>query len=71
MSEYEYFDRLRIDDPDAVHYMSVIDHDYSPPLVFADAHWLGGRKSIDTLPCQDLPHDMLYPAPTILIFRRR
>jgi hypothetical protein len=70
MNEYEYFDRLRIKNPDAVAYMAEIRRSYGPPTVFADVHWLGGRHSIDGLPCQDLPHDMLYPSPTVLVFKR-
>jgi hypothetical protein len=71
MSEYEYFDRLRIHDPSASAYLAELRQDYGKPLVFADLHWLGGERTIDGLPCQDLPHDMLYTSPTVLIFQRK
>ena len=71
MSEYEYFDRLRLKDPGAMAYLAEIRRSYNSPIVFADVHWLGGRRSIDGLACQDLPHDMLYTSPTTLIFTRR
>jgi 4-amino-4-deoxy-L-arabinose transferase-like glycosyltransferase len=70
MSEFEYFDRLRLKDPATLAYVAELRKDYSHPIVFSDPHWLGGRKTIDSLPCQDLPHDMLYTSPTVLIFRR-
>ncbi len=71
MSEMEYYDRLRLHDAAARAYMQEIKSSYNRPLVFAAPHWLGGQKSIDGLPCQDLPFDMLYTSPTTLIFTRK
>jgi hypothetical protein len=70
MSEYEYFDRLRLRKSDALNYMAVLSRRYTKPIVFAAPHWLGGIRYIDGLPCQDLPHDMLYDSATVLIFKR-
>ena len=70
MSEMEYFDKLRLHDPAAIGYVEALKQNYAPPIVFRDIHWLGGSKTIDGLPCQDLPIDMLYTSPTVLVFKR-
>jgi hypothetical protein len=71
MSEYEYYDRLRLHFSSTEQYIQDLRVHYYPPMVFKDVHPLGGKTTISGLPCQDLPHDMLYPSPTILVFRRR
>jgi hypothetical protein len=71
LSEYEYVDALRLKQPKALAYVNALRRQYNDPIVFMASHPLGGRGAIDGLPTQDLPHDMLYPSPTILIFIRR
>jgi hypothetical protein len=70
MSEFEYADRLRLKNPAAAAYFEVLRRDYAKPIIFRAAHPLLGPRSIDGLPTQGLPHDMLYPSPAILIYRR-
>ena len=71
LSEYEYYDRLRLNQSDAKNYIASLRRDYRPPVVFASTHPLGGIKTSDGLPVQDLPHDMLYTSPTVLVYQRR
>jgi 4-amino-4-deoxy-L-arabinose transferase-like glycosyltransferase len=71
VSEYEYYDALRLKQPNALAYVDALRRLYNPPIVFADPHPIGGIDSIDGLPAQDLPTDMLYTRPTILVFTRR
>jgi hypothetical protein len=71
LSEYEYFDRLRLGDADTKAYLAVLRREYQPPVVFASTHPLGGLMTLDGLPVQDLPHDMLYPSPTELVFVKK
>jgi hypothetical protein len=71
LSEYEYFDRLRLEDAGARAYLATLTRDYRRPIVFADPHPLGGRRLVDGLRIQDLPTDMLYSSPTILVFVRK
>lgn len=71
LTESEYFDYLRLKNSDALAYLAILLRNYAPPIDFADPHPLGGRRTIDGLPIQDLPPDMLYPSPHILIYARR
>jgi hypothetical protein len=71
LSEYEYYDALRLRMPNALQYVRELNSGYNAPVVFAAAHPLGGMKTLDGLPVQDLPTDMLYTEPTILIYTRR
>jgi 4-amino-4-deoxy-L-arabinose transferase-like glycosyltransferase len=71
LSEYEYYDALRLKLPNALRYVDDLREKYNPPIVFSDPHPIGGIGFMDGLPVQDLPTDMLYPRPTILIFTRR
>jgi hypothetical protein len=52
-------------------YLAVLRRDYRLGAAFGSARPLGGRRNIDGLPIQDLPHDMLYPSPHVLIYARR
>jgi len=40
------------------------------PILFKSAHPFLRARFIDGLPTQDLPHDMGYPSPAILIYTR-
>ncbi len=71
LTEYQYADPLRLHWPTATAYLSALRREYGAPIVFRSVHPLGGARMIDGLPTQDLPHDMLYPDPTILIYLRR
>jgi 4-amino-4-deoxy-L-arabinose transferase-like glycosyltransferase len=71
LTESEYFDYLRLRKLDALAYLSELSRDYRLAATFSDLHPMGGDRSIDGLPIQDLPPDMLYPSPHILVFTRR
>ena len=71
LTEYQYADPIRLHWASAHIYLAALRREYGPPLVFQSTHPLGGARSVDGLPVQDLPHDMLYPDPTILIYVRR
>lgn len=71
LTESEYFDYLRLKNPDTLAYLVVLRQNYAPPIAFSAPHPLGGKHQIDGLPTQDLPPDMLYPSPHILVFERR
>ena len=68
LSEFEYFDRLRIHDKDANEYFQVLKRDYRLEHRFADEPSLFGWR-IPIL--RKLPHDMSYASPTILIYSRK
>lgn len=68
LSEFEYYDRLRIGDPAAREYFHVLRRDYRVERRFADEpSLLGGRVPI----LRKLPHDMSYASPTVLIYSRK
>ena len=72
VSEYDYADHLRLRDGQIDAFLAVLKKDYAAPVIFdSPPPPLGRRKSIDGLPVQDLPHDMLYAAPAILVYPRR
>ncbi len=72
LSEYDYDDGLRLHDPAATAYLAALNRDYAladgfvPPL--ATLNKARGRLG---LPSRDLPHDMTYPAPDIVIYAKR
>ena len=68
LSEFEYEDRLRIGDPSAREYFDVLKRDYHLVRRFTDSPSLFGLK-IPLVP--ELPHDMSYVSPTILIYERK
>ena len=71
LTEYQYVDPVRLRWASSSAYLASLRREYGPPLVFRSTHPLGGAREMGGLPVQDLPHDMLYPAPTILIYVRR
>ena len=64
LSEYDYRDALRLREPAALSYLNVLRQDYSPVKCAPE-------PSTQDLPRHDLPHDMLYPNPYIIIYQRR
>lgn len=68
LSEFEYEDRRRLDDPDYSAYMSVLKQEYRLEKQFVRRPALYGIR----FPMQwDLPHDMSYASPDILVYSRR
>ena len=68
LSEFEYEDRVRLDDPSARAYFDVLNADYTLTRRFADRPSLFGMR----VPwVGELPHDMSYVSPTILIYQRK
>lgn len=72
LSEYDYRDALRLHDPRALLFLGTLRQGYTqaacfhgPPPLFHRLHFNNG------LPAQDLPHDMLYPDPTIVVYTQR
>lgn len=70
VSEFQYFDPLRLGEKSARIYFQRLAQVYGPPIIFASHHPLGGMREIDGLPTQDLPTDMLYPSPTVLVYAK-
>lgn len=68
LSEFEYFDRLRIKDSAAKKYFRALRRDYRLERRFADEPSLFGWR-IPIL--RKLPHDMSYASPTILLYSRK
>jgi len=67
LSEFECVDRKRLHDPDYEKYMAVLKRDYRLEKQFVRRLELFGVR----FPMQwDLPHDMSYASPDILIFAR-
>ena len=72
LSEYDYNDALRVHDPAALAYLAALNQNYQPAAGFLPAlpYPVGGSKERDGLLSRGLPHDMLYPSPDIVIYRR-
>jgi hypothetical protein len=68
MSSFEYADPLRVNDPSATEYSSVVQRDYLLEQRFSDEPTIFGRR-IPLLP--SLPHDMSYADPTVLIYSKK
>ena len=72
MTEYGYADALRLHDPQARAFIGLLRQNYTQAAEFSGPPPLFRlRRTRDGLPVMDLPHDMLYPEPTVLIYRRR
>ncbi len=72
LTEYDYRDALRLHDPRAQAFLSLLRRDYTQAAAFSGPPTLFRLHSaIGGLPTQDLPHDMLYPNPTTLIYQQR
>ncbi len=67
LSEFEYEDRKRLGDPAAERYFSVLARDYRVARRFVRRPSLLGLRF--PLP-RELPHDMSYASPDILIYER-
>ncbi len=72
LSEYDYRDALRLHDPRAQAFLLILRRNYAQAAAFSGPSPLFRLHStIGGLPTQDLPHDMLYPDPTLLIYQQR
>ncbi len=72
LSEYDYRDALRLHDRHALAFLSILRQGYAPAAVFSGPPTVFRlHRTLGGLPTQDLPHDMLYPDPTILIYTQR
>lgn len=72
LSEYDYQDALRLRDPRALLFLSLLRQRYTQAAVFGGPPaLLRTRPFLGGLPTQGLPHDMLYPDPAILIYQQR
>ncbi len=72
LSEYDYDDAVRVRDRAALAYLAALKQNYAPAAAFLPAlpYPVSGSKEGDGLPARGLPHDMLYPSPDIIIYRR-
>lgn len=69
VTEYDYRDALRLRDPRVLAFLRALRQDYAPPVVFGGPAGLFRlHRTVGGLPTQDLPHDMLYPDPTVLVY---
>jgi len=82
ISEFDYYDALRRRDPAAIAYIDYLKDSNHDPYFWDIAYspdepglpkWIGEEQTVDkpwvrSLQTRDLPHDMLYPSPTIFIF---
>lgn len=66
LSEYDYNDALRLNDPAAKAYLAVLTQNYTRQIVLPS-------KYLNTpgFPSSGLPHDMTYTNPIISIYRRK
>lgn len=72
LSEYDYGDPLRLHDPTAAPYLAYLARTYTSVNVYSPRlSTLNRSKSRLNLPSRDLPHDMIYPSPDIVIFTKR
>lgn len=72
LNEYDYDDALRVHSPEAGAYLTVLRQNYQPAAGFLPAlpYPVGGSIERSGLLARGLPHDMLYPSPDIVIYRR-
>jgi hypothetical protein len=71
LSEYEYDDALRLHNQDAVAYLASLKRGYQLVAGFSPLlSTLDGSAEREGLPSRDLPHDMMYPSPEIVIYSR-
>ena len=73
LSEYDYSDVLRLKDPDALHYLQVLNQYYRRSHLFVNNNSaLSGQYTrLEGMPTRGWPHDMLYTCPIISIYRRK
>ena len=85
LSEYDYYDALRQRDPKAIAYIDYLKDSNHNPYFWDIAYlpddlglpkWIGEEQTaskpwVRSLQTRDLPHDMLYPSPTIFIFSHK
>jgi hypothetical protein len=67
LSEYDYDDALRVKDPAAQAYVAYLDNNYKYTEGFSSVY---SNALIDGMPTRNLPHDMTYPSPGIVIYSR-
>ncbi len=67
LSEYDYDDALRVKDPAAQAYVAYLDDNYKYTESFSSVY---SKVLIDGMPTRNLPHDMTYPSPGIVIYSR-
>jgi len=81
LSEYDYDDALRVHNPEVLAYLAQLNQEYSTVIRFSPLYLEGyleragyvaqeGLTSDEELPSRNLPHDMLYPSPDIVIYTR-
>ncbi len=66
LSEYDYDDALRLHNPEAAAYIAELRREYSAFVEFPPLH-SHIPSHLASLPSRDLPHDMTYPSPQIVI----
>ena len=71
LSEYDYRDLSRLLDPAWTAYMTTLEQGYAQAAVFPSPAPPASDGNDYDLPIHDLPHDMLYSDPAVVIFRRR
>ncbi len=72
LSEYDYDDALRVHSRDAAAYFAALKQSYAPVAGFMPSlpYPVSGSKERNGLLSRGLPHDMLYPSPDMVIYRR-
>ena len=71
LSEYDYDDAIRLHNPEAEAYMDALDSGYEPVAMFVlRPSKLNGPVETGGMPSRELPHDMMYPSPDVLIYSR-
>jgi len=73
LSEYDYMDALRLEDPNALRYLQVLKQGYRGPETFVNFNSAlsATYNRTEGMPTRGWPHDMLYTNPIISIYRRR
>ncbi len=71
LSEYDYDDALRVHNPAALAYIAALKQSYKPIAGYsAFLQMTSGSEERFGMPTRDLPHDMIYPSPDIIIYSR-
>ena len=72
LSEYDYDDALRVHSPEAAAYLALLRQNYHPAAMFMPLlpYPLSGSVNRVGLLSRELPHDMLYPSPDIVIYTK-
>ena len=66
LSEYDYDDALRLNDPAAKAYLAVLTQNYTRQLILPSKY-----QNAPEFPSSGLPHDMTYTNPIVSIYRRK